>query len=53
MLTTCALVSPSYDESNRDFPGSPVVKTSPSNAVNAGSIPGPGAKIPHAPRPKE
>ena len=53
MLTTCALVSPSYDESNRDFPGSPVVKTSPSNAVSAGSIPGPGAKIPHAPQPKE
>ena len=45
MLTTCALVSPSYDESNRDFPGSPVVKTSPSNAVNAGSIPGPGDVI--------
>ena len=31
-----------------DFPGSPVVKTSPSNAGGAGSIPGRGAKIPHA-----
>ena len=36
----------------RDFPGSPVVKTSPSNAGGAGSIPGWGAKIPHASRPK-
>ena len=31
-----------------DFPGGPVVKTSPSNAEGAGSIPGWGAKIPHA-----
>ena len=37
---------------SRDFPGSPVVKTSPSNAGGAGSIPGRGAKIPHASRPK-
>ena len=36
----------------RDFPGSPVVKTLPSNAGGAGSIPGLGAKIPHALRPK-
>ena len=36
----------------RDFPGGPVVKTSPSNAGVAGSISGQGAKIPHAPRPK-
>ena len=35
-----------------DFPGSPVVKTSPSNAGGAGSIPGQGAKIPHASWPK-
>ena len=34
----------------QDFPGSPVVKISPSNA--GGSIPGPGAKIPHASGPK-
>ena len=36
----------------RDFPGHPVVKTSPSNAGGAGSIPGRGAKIPHASWPK-
>ena len=33
---------------SRDFPGSPVVKTSPSNGGDAGSIPGWGAKIPYA-----
>ena len=36
----------------RDFPGGPVVKTSPSNAAGVGLIPGPGAKIPHASGPK-
>ena len=36
----------------RDFPGSPVVKTSPSSAGGAGLIPGRGAKIPHASQPK-
>ena len=36
----------------RDFPGGPVVKTWPSNAGGAGSIPGRGAKIPHASRPR-
>ena len=35
-----------------EFPGGPVVKTSPSNAGGAGSIPGWGTKIPHALRPK-
>ena len=35
-----------------DIPGSPVVKTSPSNAGGAGSIPGRGAKIPRASQPK-
>ena len=35
-----------------DFPGRPVVKTSPSNAGGVGSIPGQGAKIPHTSRPK-
>ena len=35
-----------------DFPGSPVVRTSPSNAGGAGLIPGQGVKIPHASRPK-
>ena len=36
-----------------DFPGSPVVKTSPSNARDAGSILSYGAKIPHASWPKK
>ena len=35
-----------------DLPGSPVVKTPPSNAGGAGSIPGRGAKIPHTSGPK-
>ena len=35
-----------------DFPGGLVVKTSPSNAGHAGSIPGQGTKIPHTLRPK-
>ena len=38
---------------NRDFPGRVVVKTSPSNAEGVGSIPGRGAKIPHASGPKK
>ena len=32
----------------RDFPGGPVVKNLPSNAEDAGSIPGRGTKISHA-----
>ena len=36
----------------RHFSGGPVVKASPSNARGAGSIPGRGAKIPHASWPK-
>ena len=32
----------------RDFPGGPVVKNTPSNAGDAGSIPGQRTKIPHA-----
>ena len=35
-----------------DFPGGPVVETSPSNAGDAGLIPGRGAQIPHASQPK-
>ena len=35
-----------------DFLGGPVVKTSLSSAGDAGSIPGLGAKIPHALQPK-
>ena len=34
------------------FPGSPVVKTSPSNAGGGSEIHGGGAKIPHASWPK-
>ena len=37
---------------SRDFPGGPVVKTSPSNAGGEGLIPGWGAKIPHVSWPK-
>ena len=36
----------------RDFPGNPVVRTSPFNAEDVGSIPGWGAKIPHTSQPK-
>ena len=32
----------------RDFPGGPVVKNLPSNVGDAGLIPGPGTKSPHA-----
>ena len=35
-----------------NFPGGPVVKTSPSNASGVGLIPGQGAKILHASQPK-
>ena len=35
-----------------DFPGSPVVKASPSNEGGVDLIPGQGAKIPHILRPK-
>ena len=38
---------------NRDFPGGPVVKTSPSKAGDAGSVPDWGVKIPHASSPKK
>ena len=37
---------------NRDFWGGAVVKTLPSNADGVGSIPGQGAKIPHASWPR-
>ena len=42
----------STNERGWDFPGSPVVRTSPSNAGGMGSIPGQGAKFPHASPPK-
>ena len=37
----------------KDSPGGPVVNTSPSSAGHVGSIPGRGAKIPHALWPKK
>ena len=37
-----------YKLSSWDFPGGPLVKNPPSNAGDAGSIPGQGTKIPHA-----
>ena len=37
---------------NWDFPGSPAIKTLPSNAGDVGLIPGQGAKIPQASQPK-
>ena len=37
---------------HREFPSNTVVKTSPSNAGGVRSIPGRGAKIPHASQPK-
>ena len=36
-----------------DFPGGPVVRTSPSNVGGVGSIPGRGTKTPHASGPKD
>ena len=37
-----------FKRRKRDFPGGPVVKNLPSNAEDAGSIPGRGTKISHA-----
>ena len=37
---------------NRDFPGGSVVRTLPSDAGHAGSIPGQGVKVPHTSGPK-
>ena len=45
-MMTWMLAGPSSGQ-RKDFPGSPVVKTSPSNAGCAGSIPGWGEKIPY------
>ena len=36
-----------------DFPGSPVLKTLPSNSGGVGSIPGQEVKIPHTSWPKK
>ena len=46
---TSTLLSGSLSiKNNRDLPGGPVVKNPPSNAGDAGSIPGQGTEIPHA-----
>ena len=37
---------------NRGFPGGLVVKTLPSDAGGAGSVPGQGVKVPHTSQPK-
>lgn len=37
---------------SREFPGGPVVGSSPSNAEGSGSIPGQGPKTPRALRPR-
>ena len=47
------IIQPYKRRKSWDFPGGPVVKTSPSNEGGAGSIPGQGAKIPHASWPKK
>ena len=41
-----------FKDTNGDFPGGPVVETSPSNAGNVGLILGRGAKIPHGSQPQ-
>ena len=42
------LFSLKHQEKHRDFPGSPVAKTQPSNVGYAGLIPGQGMTIPRA-----
>ena len=49
----CIIFKKTYGQSiSGEFPGSPVVKISPSDAGSVGSIPGQGAKTPYAPWPK-
>ena len=47
LLRQCLSISVNQSLSVRGFPGSPVVKTSPSKAESTGLIPGQGAKIPY------
>ena len=50
MLSTVIYISSkqSFKKETWDFPGGPVVKNPPSDAGDAGLIPGWGTKIPHA-----
>ena len=48
VMHTC-IHNPRYDKHLGDFSGSSVVRNPPSNARDAGLIPGWGTKIPHAP----
>ena len=52
LLNQCLSISVNQSLSVRDFPGSPGVKTSPSNAESAGLILGQRAKIPYVSWPK-
>ena len=54
LTLTCLLLSFTYKETMcKDFPGGPVVNTSPSNAESVGSVPGQRAKTHmHASGPK-
>ena len=52
-MFTAKSITESKVHGDRDFPGGPVVRTSPSSAGDVGSIPGKGTKIPHASRPKD
>ena len=47
LTSACFYLSSSFKTQIRDFPGGPVVKTSPSNAEGVGLIPGWAPKIPH------
>ena len=44
----CSLGFRDKTQSRGDFPGGPVIKTSPSDVAGAGSTPDRGPKIPHA-----
>ena len=52
LTSVCFYLSSSFKIQIRDFPGGPVVKTSPSNAEGVGLIPGWGTKTTHAWNPK-
>ena len=52
-ITYNASISSLNKTHRREFPDSPVVKTLPSNAGDAGSIPSPRAKIPQGLQPKK